>query len=95
MQSYIEFLPNVLSESECKEYDSMVFYGDNTFSTTGDVLREIYSDGTIMTYTIYKGEYTLPYECRDCGDHFIIARYDRYDRIDKKTLEIIKDVSDC
>ena len=31
---------------------------------------------------------------RDCGDHYIVARYDRYDRVDKKTLTITKDVDD-
>lgn len=31
---------------------------------------------------------------RDCGDHYIIARYSRYDRVDKKTLQVTKDVED-
>lgn len=31
---------------------------------------------------------------RDCGDHYIIARYDRYDRIDKHTHAVTKDVED-
>lgn len=41
----------------------------------------------------YKG--WTPTGCaRDCGDHYIIARYSSYDRVDKKTLEIVKDVED-
>lgn len=36
-----------------------------------------------------------PYGCaRDCGDHYIIARYSGYDRVDKKTLEVTTDVED-
>lgn len=31
---------------------------------------------------------------RDCGDHYIIARYSRYDRLDKKTMTITEDVED-
>lgn len=31
---------------------------------------------------------------RDCGDHYIIARYSRYDRVDKKTLKVTIDVED-
>lgn len=36
-----------------------------------------------------------PYGCaRDCGDHYIIARYSQFDRVDKKTLQITFDVED-
>lgn len=36
-----------------------------------------------------------PYGCvRDCGDHYIIAQYASYRRIDKKTGEAIDDVED-
>lgn len=36
-----------------------------------------------------------PYQCaRDCGDHYIVARFDRFDRIDKKTGKLTKDVED-
>lgn len=41
----------------------------------------------------YKG--FTPCGCaRDCGDHYIIARYSSFDSVDKKTLEITKDVED-
>lgn len=41
----------------------------------------------------YKG-WTPFGTARDCGDHYIIARYSRYDRVDKKTMEITRDVED-
>ena len=31
---------------------------------------------------------------RDCGDHYILARYASYDKIDKSTLAITKDIED-
>ena len=31
---------------------------------------------------------------RDCGNHYIIARYSSCDSVDKKTLEVTKDVED-
>lgn len=31
---------------------------------------------------------------RDCGNHYIIARYSRYDRLDKQTMEVTKNVED-
>lgn len=41
----------------------------------------------------YKG--WTPTGCaRDCGNHYIIARYSRHDSVDKKTLNITKDVED-
>lgn len=47
------------------------------------------------TYVVFKGDHTPYMGVRDCGDHYIVARYDRYDRIDKSTLAITKDVEDC
>jgi len=41
----------------------------------------------------YKG-WTPSYCARDCGDHYIIARYDCYDKIDKRTHAMTKDVED-
>lgn len=33
---------------------------------------------------------------RDCGDHYIIARYSSYDSVDKATMRVTKDVhADC
>ncbi len=63
-------------------------------SMTGDTLTERFPDGSGHTLVIFTGPYTAYGMCRDCGDHYIIARYSRYDRIDKDTLEITKDVED-
>lgn len=41
----------------------------------------------------YKG--WTPYgTARDCGDHLILARWSRYDSVDKKTMQIFTDVED-
>lgn len=69
------------------------FYEKHT--VTGDLLQEwrgaseMYSD-----HIIIKGGWT-PFGCaRDCGDHYILARYSRYDRIDKDTFKVTEDVED-
>ena len=31
---------------------------------------------------------------RDCGDHYIVAHYGSYTRVDKRTLTVTKDVED-
>ena len=46
------------------------------------------------TYVVYKGKSTHYMSVRDCGDHYIYAGYSFYDRIDKETLVITKDVED-
>jgi hypothetical protein len=41
----------------------------------------------------YKG--WTPSGCaRDCGDHYIVAHYGSYTRVDKRTLTVTKDVED-
>lgn len=36
-----------------------------------------------------------PYDCvRDCGDHYVIAQYASYTRVDKKTGEMTYNVED-
>lgn len=41
----------------------------------------------------FKG-FTPYMTARDCGDHYILAMYDRYDRLDKKTWKLTTDVED-
>ena len=61
---------------------------------TGETLEESYR-GEGFTYAVMSGRNTTPYGmCRDCGNHYIIARWDRYDRIDKATLKRTADVED-
>lgn len=62
-------------------------------------LKETFNDGRVIEKVIlkmkpgYKG-WTPSGTVRDCGDHYIIARYSSYDKLDKKTLEITRDVED-
>lgn len=75
-----------------KEYFQQ-FY--SAHRVTEDLLQE-WSGASEMDvdHIIVKGRWT-PYGCaRDCGDHYIVARYDRYDRIEKDTLEVTEDVED-
>ena len=64
------------------------------FKTTGELLREEWNDGGSQTLVVFKGSHTPYGMCRDCGDHYIIARWSRYDRVDKDTMAITKDVED-
>lgn len=63
------------------------------WKTTGETLEERWEDGA-QTLVVFKGSFTRYGMCRDCGDHYIIARYSRYDRIDKDTFKVTKDVED-
>lgn len=68
------------------------------YTVTGETLSETFIDKfgleTGCVYVVMKGPFTRYCMCRDCGDHYIIARWCRYDRIDKNTLEITYDVED-
>ena len=60
---------------------------------TGETLKETWEKGS-QTLVVFKGRSTAWGMCRDCGDHYIIARWDRYDRIDKGTFKVTRDVED-
>lgn len=73
------------------------------YKCTGETLIEEYKvfedgetlvDGHSCTYVVMKGRFTQFEMCRDCGDHYIIARWSRYDRVDKQTRTITFDVED-
>lgn len=69
------------------------WYNRKGYTMTGETLSE--DNGTEgITWVVFKGSWTRAFSVRDCGDHYIIARYSRYDRIDKATLEITRDVED-
>lgn len=61
-------------------------------------MKETTEDGETTVIIVkmkrgYKG--WTPTGCvRDCGNHYIIARYSHYDMIDKKTMSITYDVED-
>ncbi|MCD7866761.1 MAG: hypothetical protein LUG62_00845 [Clostridiales bacterium] len=71
-------------------YDRM----NQGMTPTGELLKETFPDGSSQTLVVFRAKFTPYGYCRDCGDHYIIARHSRYDRIDKKTLEITSDVDD-
>ena len=77
-----------------KNRENMEWYNRKGYEMTGETLKEEYEDGTSTTYVVFEGSWTRSGTVRDCGDHYIIARYSRFDRIDKGTLNIIKDVYD-
>lgn len=69
------------------------------YKCTGETLEERYEeesgrDGGGTTYAVMKGRFTPYGMCRDCGDHYIIAKWDKYIRIDKGTLKKTVDVED-
>lgn len=73
------------------------------FKCTGETLEEVFegrdddgrlADGGGTTYVVFKGRFTAYGMCRDCGNHYIIARWSRYDRIEKGTFERTLDVED-
>ena len=81
-----------------KSEENKRFYDRRGYHMTGKLLCErIIDDNGTETETkwiVFKGSWTRYMSVRDCGDHFIIARYSRWDSVDKKTLEITYDVED-
>lgn len=66
---------------------------------TGEIMKIGYDSGRgkdeiIRTFHVLRGKRTPKFEVRDCGDHYIKANYRTFDCIDKKTLEIVRDVKD-
>lgn len=94
MANYLYSLGDPLSDDSIVWFEKM----NKGWYCTGHTLREEITDkfgvthGTV--YAIMEGEFTRYGMCRDCGDHYIIARWSRYDRIDKETLDITFDVDD-
>lgn len=78
--------------------EDMEWYGkankDSGMKPTGETLNCTWSDGTSMTYVVFKGTRTPYGYVRDCGNHYIIARYSSYTRIDKGTMKVTEDVND-
>lgn len=89
-----KFAKGIIQKEDRKFFEDM----NKGFKCTGETLAETFTDRfnleTEITYAVMKGRFTPYGMCRDCGDHYIIARWSRYDRIDKETLEITFDVED-
>ncbi len=84
----IKILP--ITEAEKKDYQR--FYKQHTpvgWMKDGDTITRL----IVKMKPGYKG--WTPYMCaRDCGDHYTVALYDRFDRIDKHTYTRTEDVED-
>ena len=78
----------------CDEDASYYKHINPGFKPTGEVLTQEWSNGGSESLVVMTGSYTPYGMCRDCGDHYIIGRYSRFDRINKGTFEIIRDVED-
>lgn len=83
-----------------KTEENKKWYDRKGYHMTGELLCMDWRDekdavGCVYCeYVVFKGSWTRYDTIRDCGDHYIWARYSRYDRIDKKTLEVTRDVED-
>lgn len=81
-----------------KTPDNIKWYNRKGYTMTGETLTERITDidghDNITVYVVFSGSWTRSGSVRDCGDHFIIARYSRYDRINKSDLSLIRDVED-
>lgn len=82
-----EIKKNALTAEQMESYRKM----NEGHDPTGDVLVENLKEGQIVK-PIFKGKFT--HSVRDCGDHYIIARYSQFDRLEKDTLELTEDVED-
>lgn len=73
--------------------ENQKWFNRNGFTMTGETLT-LGNEKTSTTYVVFSGNHTPYGSVRDCGDHYIKAQYDRFDRIEKATLEITQDVED-
>ena len=67
------------------------WYEQNGYTMTGETLV-LGNETENCEYVVFRGTWTRHMSVRDCGDHYICAGYSGYDKIDKATLEITKDV---
>jgi hypothetical protein len=78
-----------ISEEDKKFYQN--FYKEHT--VIGLMEEETVTRIIVRMKRGFKG--WTPSGCaRDCGDHYIVARYCQYDRVDKDTMNVTKDVED-
>lgn len=87
-----------IERSKMKEHREA--YDHKGYHITGEIIAVDWRDDpnavgcVYCEYVVFRGSWTRYDSIRDCGDHYIWARYSRYDRIDKETLEITRDVED-
>ena len=83
----IEIEKNALTPEQMRVYRKI----NPRHEPTGDLLVETSEKGSV-SLVIFTGEYT--HSVRDCGDHYIIARCSGFDRVDKETLKVTRNVED-
>lgn len=85
-----------LSERKNNEAGKVAYvYKKHTFAE--ELLEYHYEDmghECVSVYCVLKGNWTPYGAVRDCGDHYIKANYSSYDRIDKVTFQVTRDVED-
>lgn len=83
-----------------KNEENKKWYDTKGYHMTGETLSITYGDyygeghDTTIVYVVFKGSWTRYGTVRDCGNHYIVAGYSSYTRIDKGTFEVTKDVDD-
>ena len=92
--------PSRLLGEDTMKFFERVYPG---YKCTGEVLEEKFPNGSIKSWVVFKSSspktQLTPYDvCRDCGDHYVIARCyineRRYDRIEENSLECTYNVKD-
>lgn len=64
-----------------------------SIAPTGEVIEESGNNSSISRVVV-AGLWTPYGFMRDCGDHYIIARYSRYDRVSKDLQTVTEDTED-
>ena len=76
-----------------KTEENKRFFDSRGYHMTGETIT-LGDENENCTYVVFKGSWTRHGSVRDCGDHYIKASYDQFDRIEKGSLEITRDVED-
>lgn len=84
-----------LQPDEMDIFARTLVYYKPAIKPTGEVIEvSSTTDPTIINKVVIQGSWTPYGFIRDCGDHYIIALYSRYDRISKDLQTITEDVED-
>lgn len=64
------------------------FYNRADYRMTGKTLTIEYENGNTVSYIVFTGKFTRYGSIRECNDHYILAGYSSYYRIEKDSLAI-------
>lgn len=70
------------------------FYNRADYKMTGKTLTIEYENGNTVSYIVFTGKFTRYGSIRECNDHYILAGYSSYYRIEKDSFVITSDVED-